>query len=96
MEGIDEVDEDVDVDVDSYVSNLRRQTEDTVDLVQKLHSTTGKLKQVHRRISAEYVAPFHYYKGSALLPRSTDMLRVVEQKRLSFFVCLPSRLSGRL
>uniref|UniRef100_A0A914UWQ9 Uncharacterized protein n=1 Tax=Plectus sambesii TaxID=2011161 RepID=A0A914UWQ9_9BILA len=53
MEGIDEVDEDVDVDVDSYVSNLRRQTEDTVDLVQKLHSTTGKLKQVHRRISAE-------------------------------------------
>jgi hypothetical protein len=45
----------VDLDVDSYVAGLRRQTEDTIDLVNKLHSATGRLKQVQSRITAEYV-----------------------------------------
>lgn len=61
---MDDNDDDVDVDVEEYVASLRRQTEDTINLVQKLCSTTGKLKQVQRKISAEYVT------SSLLRPRA--------------------------
>lgn len=49
-------DNDEDIDIDAYATNLQRQTEDTINLLRRLHSTTRELKQAHRRITTQYVA----------------------------------------